>query len=141
MAAVLFAAMPVSAKAQAVNYVVTGDGIETALTGEPGNAQRGRALVADRRVGLCLLCHSGPFPEERFQGDLAPTLAGAGSRWTVAQLRLRMVDSNAVTPGSIMPGFHKVTGLARVGRQFAGKPVLDAQQIEDIVAFLATLKE
>jgi L-cysteine S-thiosulfotransferase len=102
---------------------------------------RGRAIVANRQKGLCLLCHSGPFPEERFQGDLAPSLAGAGSRSSAGALRLRMADSRRVNPASIMPAYHAADGGARVGPAFAGKPILTAQEIEDVVAFLQELKE
>ena len=122
-------------------YNVVGDAIPAPLTSVPGDAARGRAIVVNRQVGLCLLCHNGPFPEERFQGNLAPDLAGAGARWSVAQLRLRIVDSRRVNPDSLMPAYHRTDGLARVGRAWTGKPVLDAQQVEDVVAFLATLRE
>lgn len=119
--------------------VVVGDGIPAPLAGA-GDAQRGRAIVASRQQGLCLLCHSGPFPEERFQGNLAPPLDGAGTRWTAAQLRLRIVDARRLNPDSLMPAFHRTEGLSRVAPAFAGRPVLDAQQVEDVVAFLMTLK-
>jgi L-cysteine S-thiosulfotransferase len=120
---------------------VVGDAIPEPLTGARGNADRGRAIVVDRQKGLCLLCHSGPFPEQRFQGTLAPNLQGAGSRWLEGQLRLRVVDSSRLNPATIMPSYYRVDGLTRVGRVWQGKPVLDAEQIEDVVAFLATLKE
>ena len=100
-----------------------------------------RAIVVNRQVGLCLLCHSGPFPEERFQGNLAPSLAGAGSRWSEGQLRLRIADSGRIDPASIMPAYHRTEGLTRVAPAYRGKPVLTAGQIEDIVAFLATLRD
>jgi L-cysteine S-thiosulfotransferase len=116
------------------------DAIETSLTGTPGDPARGRAIVLNRQVGLCLLCHSGPFPEERFQGNLAPPLAGAGSRWSEGQLRLRIADSSRINPTSIMPAYHRTEGLTRVAPAFKDKPVLTAQQIEDVVAFLLTLK-
>jgi sulfur-oxidizing protein SoxX len=121
--------------------VVVGDAIPEPLTAVPGDAARGRAIVGNRQVGLCLLCHTGPFPEERFQGNLAPDLAGAGARWSAAQLRLRIVDSRRLNPSSLMPAYHRVDGLVRVGRAWTGKPVLDAQQVEDVVAFLLTLRE
>jgi sulfur-oxidizing protein SoxX len=95
----------------------------------------------DRQKGLCLLCHSGPFPEQRFQGDLAPNLRGVGSRWSEGQLRLRLVDSRRLNPATIMPPYYNTDGLDRVGRSWQGKPVLSAEQIEDVVAFLATLTE
>jgi sulfur-oxidizing protein SoxX len=121
-------------------YTIAGDGIPAPLTAEPGDAARGRAVVANRTTGLCLLCHAAPIAEERFQGNLAPDLAGTGSRWTVAQLRLRVVDAAAVNPGTIMPPFHRTEGLVRVSRAFAGKPILSAQQVEDVVAYLASLR-
>jgi L-cysteine S-thiosulfotransferase len=122
-------------------YEITGDAILAPLNALKGNELRGRQIVVTRQKGLCLLCHSGPFPEERFQGDLSPSLAGAGSRSTEGQLRLRMVDSTKVNPASIMPAYHRVTELSRVGRSFADKPILTAQDIEDVVAFLKELKQ
>jgi len=122
-------------------YVVVGDAIPQALTGQPGDPARGRAIVGNRTVGLCLLCHSGPIPEERFQGTMSPSLAGAGSRWSPGQLRLRMVDPARLNADTIMPAYYRVDGLQRVGRNFSGKTILSAQQIEDVVAYLATLKE
>ena len=123
------------------SFTVVGDGIPVSLSGQPGDAARGRALVASRQQGLCLLCHRGPIPEERFQGNLAPDLAGAGARWSSAQLRLRLVDARRLNPDSIMPAYHRTQGLTRVGTAWLGKPLLSAQQIEDVVAFLATLRD
>jgi sulfur-oxidizing protein SoxX len=117
------------------------DSIPQSLTGQPGDVARGRAIVANRTVGLCLLCHSGSFPEERFQGNLAPSLAGAGSRSTPGQLRLRLVDAARLNPDTIMPSYYRVDGLVRVAKNFQGKTILTAQQIEDVVAYLATLKD
>jgi sulfur-oxidizing protein SoxX len=117
------------------------DALPDSLTGAPGDPARGRAIVANRQVGLCLLCHSGPFPEERFQGDLAPDLRGAGARWTEGQLRLRIVDSGRINPATIMPAYHRVEGLVRVAPAFRGRPILSAEQIEDVVAFLTTLRD
>lgn len=117
-----------------------GDAIPEALQGLRGDAQRGRALVVDRRVGMCLLCHRGPFPEERTPGDLSTDLAGAGSRWTEGQLRLRIVDARRLNPDTIMPPYHRVAGLHRVGEAWRDRPLFTAQQVEDVVAFLVTLK-
>ena len=117
------------------------DAIPESLTGAKGDPARGRAIVANRQVGLCLLCHSGPFPEERFQGELAPDLKGAGARWSEGQLRLRIVDSSRINPTSIMPAYHRTDGLTRVAPTFRGKSILTAEQIEDIVAYLVTLRE
>jgi sulfur-oxidizing protein SoxX len=118
----------------------TDDAIEQPLTDQPGDAARGRAIVANRQLGLCLLCHTAPIPEERFQGNLAPDLAGAGARWSEAQLRLRLVDSRRVNPRTIMPPYYRSEGLTRVGSPWQGKTVLAAQQIEDVVAYLRTLQ-
>jgi len=117
------------------------DTIPESLTGVRGDPARGREIVASRQVGLCLLCHRGPFPEERFQGNLAPDLAGAGTRWSEGQLRLRIVDSGRINPASIMPAYHRTQGLTRVAPASRGKPVLSAQQIEDVVAYLMTLRD
>jgi sulfur-oxidizing protein SoxX len=130
-----------SAGAQLRSYQVVGDAIPSSLTGSTGDATRGRAIVANRQVGLCLLCHSGPFPEERFQGNLAPDLRGAGTRWSEGQLRLRIVDASRLNPDTIMPPYYRIEGLNRVASNFAGKPVLNAEQIEDVVAYLATLRD
>ena len=120
--------------------VVVGDGMPQPLTTTPGDAVRGRTIVASRQQGLCLLCHSGPFDDPRNQGTLASNLAGAGARWSEAQLRLRIVDSRRLNPDSLMPALHKFEGLTRVGEAWQGQPVLDAQQVEDVVAFLRTLQ-
>jgi sulfur-oxidizing protein SoxX len=121
-------------------YEIVGDGIPAPIEGRVGDAARGRAIVADRTVGLCLMCHSGPFPEVRQQGDLAPDLAGAGSRYTAAQLRLRIVDARRLDDGSIMPPYLALEGLQRVQARYRGRTLLDAQQVEDVVAYLETLK-
>jgi L-cysteine S-thiosulfotransferase len=130
-----------SAQAQALRpYAVVGDAIPSSLTGAAGDATRGRALAVDRS-STCILCHSGPFPEQRFQGDVAPSLAGAGSRWSDGQIRLRLVDASLLNAATIMPSYYRIDGLNRVGRTWQGKPILSAEQIEDIVAYLVTLRE
>ena len=110
------------------------------LTNTPGDPARGRAIVANRQLGLCLLCHTGPIPEERFQGNLAPDLSGAGSRWSEGQLRARLVDPGRFNPKTIMPAYYKADGLARVPAPLQGKTILNAQQVEDVVAYLQTLR-
>jgi L-cysteine S-thiosulfotransferase len=134
-------ALPGAANAQPLqNYVVDGDAIPASLTGGPGDPARGRALIVDRS-STCILCHSGPFPEQKFQGDLAPNLAGAGGRWSEGQLRFRLVDASRLNPATIMPSFYRVDGLDRVGPAWRDKPILSAEQIEDIVAYLVTQRE
>ena len=112
--------------------------VRRVVTGHDAN---GKAIVLNRQVGLCLLCHSGPFPEERFQGNMAPDLKGSGSRWSDGELRLRLVDARKFNPDTIMPPYYVVDGMNRVAPSFRGKPILTAEQIEDVVAFLATLKD
>jgi sulfur-oxidizing protein SoxX len=110
------------------------------LTAEAGDAARGRAIVANRQLGLCLLCHSGPIPEERFQGNLAPPLDGAGARWSANELRMRMVDASKFNPETIMPSYFKPGSAPRTPAALQGKTILSAQQVEDVVAYLQTLR-
>jgi len=114
--------------------------MEASLTGQPGNVARGRQLVENRQLSACLLCHSGPFPEPHLQGNVGPSLDGVGSRLSAGEIRLRLVDPARLNPETVMPAYLAVDGLTRVGRAWQGKPVLTAQQIEDVVAFLATLR-
>jgi sulfur-oxidizing protein SoxX len=129
-----------AAVAAALVLTVVGDAVPQPLAGAAGNAARGRDIVANRQVGLCLLCHSGPFPEERFQGAIGPDLRGTGARLTPGQIRLRIADPARINPDTVMPSYYKVEGLARVAPAYRGKPILSAQQIEDVVSYLATLK-
>jgi sulfur-oxidizing protein SoxX len=138
----LLAIIPSELMAQDLRpYEIVGDAIPQPLTGIRGDPARGRAIVVDRQRGLCLLCHAGPFPEQRFQGNLAPDLTGVGNRWSEGQLRLKIVDSRRLNPATIMPPYHNLDGLVRVGRNWQDRPVLSAEQIEDVVAFLTTLTE
>ena len=130
-----------AAHAQANVLSVVADAVPQALTDVPGDPVRGRAVVANRQLGLCLLCHTGPIPEERFQGNLAPDLAGAGKRWSAGQLRLRLIDPGAVNPQTIMPSYRRASGLNRVAAAWSSAPLLGAQQVEDVVAYLMTLRE
>ena len=131
---------PVRAQEGVRAYQVVGDAIPKSLTGAPGDPERGRAIVV-KRESTCLLCHSGPFPEQRFQGDLSPSLKGAGSRWSEGELRLRLVDASRLNPATIMPSYYRLDGLHRVAQNYRGKPVLTAEEIEDVVAYLKTLKD
>jgi sulfur-oxidizing protein SoxX len=118
----------------------SGDSIVNPLTASPGDAAKGRVIVASRQTGLCLLCHSGPFPEERFQGNLAPEMGVSVGRLSEAQLRARMVDPSRFNPGTIMPSYYRSVGFNRVAPKFEGQPILSGQEIEDVVAFLVSLK-
>ena len=116
------------------------DSIPTSLTDAKGDPERGRAIIANRQVGLCLLCHSGPFPEERFQGTIGLDLNGIAARLSEGQIRLRIVDPSRVNANSIMPAYYRTEGLTRVAPALRGKSILTAEQIEDVVAFLMTLQ-
>jgi sulfur-oxidizing protein SoxX len=127
-------------RTELVPYTIVGDSIPASLTGGNGNPATGRAIVVDPQRGMCLLCHSGPFPEDKFQGNIGPNLAGVGRRLSEGQLRLRVVDSSKINPDTIMPPFYRVDALHRVAPRWRGQPVLTAAEIEDVVAFLMTLK-
>ncbi|MCZ6894032.1 MAG: sulfur oxidation c-type cytochrome SoxX [Gammaproteobacteria bacterium] len=133
--AVLFIATSLSAQ----EYLVENFAITEPLTGEAGDPERGQSVMIERDLGNCLGCHEVPVDAEFF-GTTGPTLAGVGDRLTPAQLRLRLVDSKQFNPMSMMPSYYKTEGLHRVQKEFEGKTVLSAQQIEDIIAFLVTLK-
>ncbi len=119
--------------------VIKGDSIIESLSVEPGDSLRGRAIVASRQTGLCLLCHSGPFPEERFQGNLAPELKASVARLNAPQLRARIVNAAHFNPQTIMPSYYQTSHLNRVAPKFAGQTLLSGQEIEDVIAFLVTL--
>jgi sulfur-oxidizing protein SoxX len=119
--------------------VIKGDSIFESLSAQPGDPVRGRVIVASRQTGLCLLCHSGPFPEERFQGNLAPELKTSVARLNAPQLRARIVNAAHFNPQTIMPAYYQTSNLNRVAPKFAGQTILNGQEIEDVVAFLMTL--
>lgn len=120
-----------------VAYRVVGDAIPVSLTGLAGDASRGRQVVIGRDSN-CTLCHA--VPDVRAAGDIGPPLAGAGARWNAGQLRLRLVDSTRLNPATVMPAYYRIDGLTRVASAYQGKTVLSADQIEDAVAYLLTLK-
>lgn len=124
----------------AATGALANDTLPVPLADAAGDAARGRAIVASRQTGLCLLCHRAPIAEERFQGTIGPDLDGIGSRLNAGQIRLRLVDPARVNPQSLMPAYLRREGFVRVAPAFRGKPVLSAEQIEDVVAYLATLK-
>ena len=119
---------------------VVGDGIAEPLTSTAGDAARGRALIVARASANCVLCHAIPDPALRFAGDVGPSLAGIGTRLRASQLRLRVADNLRVNPASVMPSYYKVAGLDRVAAPYAGKPILTASEVEDMVAYLTTLR-
>jgi len=126
--------------AKLLQYEVAGDSVPAPLGGLPGDAKRGEAIVLDRRAGNCLICHKLPFKEEPFQGEIGPSLVGAGSRLNEGQIRLRLIDESRINPGTLMPPYYRVENLTNVAPEYAGAPALNPQQIEDVVAYLASLK-
>ncbi len=111
------------------------------LCGLQGDAVRGRAIAADTDAGNCLACHQMPIPEEPFHGSVGPPLTGVGARYSAAQLRMRVVDEQQVNPFTIMPGFYRDPRMAnRVADDYWGKTYLTAQQVEDVITYLETLK-
>jgi L-cysteine S-thiosulfotransferase len=139
-AAIAACAVLLGGAAPLVAYRIDGDSIAAPLTGHPGDPARGREIVINRQVSACLLCHSGPFPDPHLQGSVAPPLDGVGSRLTAGQIRLRLVDPRQLNPDTIMPAYYVVDGLNRVGLAWQGRPILTAEQIEDVVAFLTSLR-
>jgi sulfur-oxidizing protein SoxX len=121
---------------QAENYE-----INAPLGGLTGVAERGRVIAADPQRGNCLACHQLPIPEEDFHGNLGPPLAGIASRQSTGMIRLHIVDQSRFNPETVMPGYYRPFGqLHRVAAEFRGRTYLSAQQVEDVVAYLATLK-
>lgn len=139
---VMLAAPPVLADDAAfIAWKAEGDGIAAPLGGLRGDAQRGRALVIRQDKGTCLTCHALPIPEEAFHGTIGPSLVGVGARLSEAQLRLRVADEQRLNPRSIMPGFYRDPNtLNQVAWEYAGRTMLTAQEVEDVVAYLRTLR-
>lgn len=135
----LLAATP--AAGQVAPFTAAGDAIAAPLDDRSGDAARGAAVVRNREGANCLICHAIPDPQERFMGDVGPPLGGVGRRLSPGQIRLRLVDPTLLNPGAVMPAYHRVAGLVNVDPRWRGRPVLTAQEIEDVVAYLATLQE
>jgi L-cysteine S-thiosulfotransferase len=122
-------------------FEIVGDAIPAPLGGLTGDAVRGLAIIRDRSLGNCLICHAAPLPDEKFQGEIGPSLAGVGSRLSPGQIRLRLVDQSRFNPNTLMPPYYRVDGLSNVAPEYIGRPALDAQQVEDVIVYLAGLKE
>ena len=116
---------------------VPGDGLATPFA-PTADAERGREVFVSRDGGHCVLCHAVPGVD--IAGNVGPPLDGVGSRLVPAQIRLRVADITRVNPDATMPTFHRVDGLHRVAPEYRGRPALSGQQVEDVVAWLATLK-
>jgi sulfur-oxidizing protein SoxX len=124
-----------------VHFRIVHGAIALPLTDQPGDAERGRRIVLDRDGGDCLICHAMPLAQRQFHGSIGPPLDDVGSRYNAGELRLRIVDPKALNPDTIMPAYYKVEGLHRVHERYRGKSILTAQQVEDVVAYLLTLRQ
>ncbi len=140
-AAVFLSPAAVSGAGALGPFAIVGDTIPAALDGRTGDTARGLAIISDRRLGNCLICHHLSKTDEPFQGEIAPSFDGVGSRLSAEQIRLRIVDPSKLNPETLMPSYYRVEGLVNVAPEYKGRPVLDAQQIEDIVTYLTGLKE
>jgi sulfur-oxidizing protein SoxX len=132
---------PISLETAGRPFEVKGDAVAEALGGLKGDAARGLAVVVDRRRGNCLICHAFPIEGEPFQGEIGPPMTGVGGRLSPGQIRLRLIDQSRINPETMMPPYYRVAGLTDVAPEYRGRPVLTAQEIEDVVAYLAGLKE
>lgn len=124
---------------QLVPFRILDDAIPDPLTNQPGDVARGREVALDRSRGNCITCHQMPVQAD-FQGDLGPSLDGVGGRYSVGELRLRVVDMKRINPESNMPSFYRLEGLNRVRRDWVGRTMLTAQEVEDLLAYLMTLR-
>ena len=135
----LFLSSPASA-AGLVEYQINNDAIATSLTGKVGDPVNGKKLAINRKKGNCLACHSMPIPKQAFHGNIGPSLKGISNRYSEGELRLRIVNPKVLNSETIMPAFYKADGFNRVIKKFAGKTIISAQEVEDIVAYLMMLK-
>ncbi len=126
-----------------VKYEIVNDNsIPASLTGTAGDAKAGRAIMINRKLGNCLACHSvSDMSEQQFHGKIGPLLDGVADRYSEGELRMLVVNSKQVNPDTFMPAFYRTEGLHMVLKKFEGKTILSAQQVEDVVAYLATRKE
>tara|TARA_B100000902_G_scaffold102366_1_gene104771 strand:+ start:140 stop:601 length:462 start_codon:yes stop_codon:yes gene_type:complete len=116
--------------------------VVASLTGAAGDPANGRKVFMNRKQGNCLACHvNSEMSEQTFHGEVGPALDGVADRWTQAEIRGMIVNSKSVFEGTIMPAFYRDSGFNRTLKKFEGKTILKAQQVEDVVAYLLTLKE
>ncbi|MCP8940966.1 sulfur oxidation c-type cytochrome SoxX [Alsobacter sp. SYSU M60028] len=111
------------------------------LTAQPGDPARGRDVVRDLTKATCLICHALPIPEEPNPGNIGPNLAGVGARFSAGELRARVVDATTINPNTVMPPYFRTEGLNRVLARWRGQTIYSAQEVEDVVAYLGTLRQ
>ena len=140
-AAVLLAGKPSWAQELVTYNIVDEISIPKPLTDQPGDPVKGREVAINRKKGNCLACHVMPIPEQSFHGEIGPDLNGIGSRYQIGEMRLRVVDSKILNPHTIMPAFYRIDGFNRVAKKFQGKTMLSPQEVEDLLAYLMSLRE
>lgn len=124
------------------NVVFNDGAIGVTLTAQAGDPAAGRKVFMNRKQGNCLACHANEdMSDQSFHGEVGPALDGVADRWEAAELRGIVVNSKMMFEGTIMPAFYKDSGFERNLKKFQGKSILNAQQVEDVVAYLLTLKE
>jgi len=136
------AALATAAEVLPQDVTLNGLAIEQSVSGAPGDADEGRKVFIDRSLGNCLACHANSdMSDQLFHGEVGPSLDGVATRWSEAQLRTIVVNSKAVfTEQTVMPGFYSLEQGADVAKDLVGTTILTAQQVEDVVAYLTTLK-
>lgn len=116
--------------------------VDASLTGQAGDPAEGRKVFMNRKQGNCLACHeNADMAEQPFHGEVGPALDGVADRWSAAELRGIVANAKMMFPNTIMPAFYIDAGYTRASDKFEGKPILTAQQVEDVIAYLQTLKE
>jgi len=145
LAALAFAALALAGCSGAEAPLIDPDWIEDGaitrpLSDRPGDPAEGRAIFAEEARGHCVLCHAVDSLDVPFQGNIGPDLSGIGARRSAGELRLVIADARRVYPGTIMPSYYRIEGLSQVAAGDRGKPVLSAQEVEDVTAYLMTLK-
>jgi sulfur-oxidizing protein SoxX len=141
LALIAYGIVTEAAYAQPVaSAVFNGDAVSAPLTATPGDPARGKAVLVQREKGHCILCHTLPDADVKFAGNVGPPLAGVGQRLDGARIRGRIVDPTKHDPNSVMPAYYRVENLNRVAPAFKGKTALSAQDVEDAVAYLLTLR-
>ena len=139
---VLVAGLTAAGAAIAADYEVVDGGIPKPHVEGGGSADAGKAVIVDRKLGNCIACHAiTALADQPFHGTVGPSLDGVGERYGEAQLRLIVTNSKLVFDGTVMPAFMKTDGFIRIGKGLEGKSILTAQQVEDVVAYLMTLKD
>jgi len=120
--------------------IVDGNSIPKSLTGVAGDPAKGKKIAIGRKAGNCLACHAMPIPEQQFHGETAPSLYGVGNRLSESELRLQLVNSKVTNEDTMMPSYYRTFGFERPLKKFMGKSIISAQDVEDVVAYLQTLK-